>query len=192
MMERLTDRTADGIAYVKSETGNEGVGAFTTQRRLPELISRLAAYEDTGLRPEQVRTLQQDITSDIFLADEYYDALEELTDGYYIRKVVVDPSAASFMACIHRHGRFSVWDADNSVLDGIRVTSSLLSAGMVKIHESCADAIREFGLYRWDEKAGKDQVIKENDHAMDDIRYFCYTILAHEYRWDTWERKGGA
>ena len=124
--------------------------------------------------------------------EEYYKALEELTDGYYIRKVVVDPSAASFMTCIHRHGRFSVWDADNDVLDGIRVVSSLLSAGMLLIHESCEDSIREFGLYRWDEKDQTDKVIKENDHAMDDIRYFCYTILAHEYRWDTWERKGGA
>lgn len=43
--------------------------------------------------------------------------------------------------------------------------------------ENCKDAIREFSLYRWDEKAGKDAVIKENDHAMDDIRYFCYIVL---------------
>ncbi len=56
-MKRLTDRTAYGLAYVKSETGVEGIGAATTQRRLPELISRLAAYEDTGLEPEEVAVL---------------------------------------------------------------------------------------------------------------------------------------
>ena len=74
------------------------------------------------------------------------------------------------------------------MLDGIRVTSSLLSAGMIQIHESCKDSIREFGLYRWDEKKHSDTVLKENDHAMDDIRYFCYTILAREFRWVEWKR----
>lgn len=52
-MNRLTNRLSDGTAYVVSETGTEGVGAITTQRRLPELIARLAQYEDTGLEPEQ-------------------------------------------------------------------------------------------------------------------------------------------
>lgn len=88
--------------------------------------------------------------------EEYYTDLEDLARGYYIRKVIVDPSAASFIECIRRHGNFRVWEADNDVLDGIRVTASLLNAGIVKIHEGCKDAIREFGLYRWDEKKNND------------------------------------
>ena len=59
MMERLTGRMENGASYVRSETGKEGVGHFTTQRRLPELISRLAKYEDTGLTPEQVREMKE-------------------------------------------------------------------------------------------------------------------------------------
>ena len=39
------------------------------------------------------------------------------------------------------------------------------------------DIIREFGLYRWDDNAAKDSPKKENDHAMDDMRYFVSTIL---------------
>ncbi|MBE6723308.1 MAG: PBSX family phage terminase large subunit [Ruminococcaceae bacterium] len=118
--------------------------------------------------------------------EEYYAELEKLTDGYYIRKVIVDPSAASFIECIRRHGKFRVWEADNNVLDGIRVTSSFLHAGMLQFHESCKDTIREFGLYRWDDDKNDDTVIKENDHAMDAMRYFCYTVLAREFRWADW------
>lgn len=118
--------------------------------------------------------------------EEYYTELEKLTAGYYIRAVVIDPSAASFIACIRRHGKFLVRQAINDVNDGIRITSSLLSAGMLLIHESCKDCIREFGLYRWDDTKNQDTVIKENDHAMDDVRYFCNTILAREFRWDNW------
>jgi hypothetical protein len=63
------------------------------------------------------------------------------------------------------------------VLDGIRRTAVYLKNGNIKIHRSCADAIAEFGLYRWDEKATEDRVTKENDHAMDEIRYFCNAIM---------------
>lgn len=118
--------------------------------------------------------------------EEHYEALEELTRGYYIRRVVVDPSAASFIECIRRHGKFYVWEAENSVINGIRVTGTLLNSGMIKIHESCKDTIREFGLYRWDEKKHEDAVIKENDHAMDAMRYFCATVLSREFRWIPW------
>ena len=35
--------------------------------------------------------------------------------------------------------------------------------------------MREFGLYRWN-SGGADAPVKENDHAMDDIRYFVTTV----------------
>lgn len=40
------------------------------------------------------------------------------------------------------------------------------------ICDCCKDCIREFGLYRWDEKAIDDRPLKTDDHAMDDTRYF--------------------
>ena len=68
--------------------------------------------------------------------------------------------------------------AKNPVLPGIRLVSSLIQAGVVKISESCQNALREFSLYTWEE--GQDAPRKENDHAMDDIRYFCATILGRD------------
>ena len=120
--------------------------------------------------------------------EEHYAALEELTRGYYIRYVVVDPSAASFIECIRRHGKYQVRHAENDVINGIRVTADLLNSGKVMIHEGCKDALMEFRTYRWDEKASEDKPIKDKDHAMDDIRYFCSTVLAREYRWADWRR----
>lgn len=113
--------------------------------------------------------------------EEYCDEIQALADGYPVTKVIVDPSAASFITALKRRG-FRVQQADNAVLDGIRRTSVFLKNGTIKIHRSCADSIREFGLYRWDEKAASDAVVKENDHAMDDIRYFCNTIMRKKAR----------
>ena len=120
--------------------------------------------------------------------EEHYSELERLVKGYYIQSVIVDPSAASFIETIRRHGRFVVILANNDVINGIRCVGSLLQAGLIKIHESCADSRREFGLYAWDEKSSEDRVLKEFDHAMDDIRYFCYTIFAQEVRWADWSQ----
>lgn len=112
--------------------------------------------------------------------EEYYSELESLAGNLPINYVVVDPSAASFITTIRRHGRFSVRKAKNDVLDGIRLTAAMLKAGVIKIGAGCKDAIREFGLYRWDDKGEVDKPIKENDHAMDDIRYFCSTVMRRD------------
>ncbi|MDE5884880.1 MAG: PBSX family phage terminase large subunit [Oscillospiraceae bacterium] len=109
--------------------------------------------------------------------EEYYAALEQLANDSRIQHVIIDPSAASFITTIKRHGKFSVRQARNDVLNGIRTTMNFLERDKLFFCDCCRDSIREFGLYRWDEKSEKDTVIKENDHAMDDIRYFCYTVL---------------
>ena len=112
--------------------------------------------------------------------EEYYSELEKFAGDLSIKSVIVDPSAASFIECIRRHGKFRVKKADNDVIPGIITTARYLQVGTIKIHRCCKDAIREFGLYRWDESSTEDRPIKENDHAMDDIRYFVMTILRHK------------
>lgn len=114
--------------------------------------------------------------------EEYYRAIEQLAGDRDIRHIVVDPSAASFIACIRSHKRFSVRKAKNDVMYGIRLTSMMLQAGVIKIGSGCKDAIREFGLYRWDDKGEVDKPVKENDHAMDDIRYFCATVMRRNHQ----------
>lgn len=112
--------------------------------------------------------------------EEYYTALENLAGPLPIRGVIVDPSAASMIACIRNHGRFLVFPADNAVLDGIRVTANALQSGKIKICESCENTVREFDEYVWDEKAagrGEDKPLKINDHAMDAMRYFCMEVF---------------
>ena len=108
--------------------------------------------------------------------EEYADALEALAAGREIRAVIADPSAASFMEVLRRRG-WRVRKAENDVLSGIRTTARLLRTGRIVICRTCTDAIREFGLYRWEDRdRGTDRVRKENDHAMDDIRYFAATV----------------
>ena len=109
--------------------------------------------------------------------EEHYTALENLAGDYNINRVIVDPSAASFIECIRRHGKFRVVKANNDVVTGIRHVSTLLKQNKLMFNESCRDIIREFSLYRWSEKAVSDTPVKENDHAMDDMRYFVMNAV---------------
>lgn len=118
--------------------------------------------------------------------EEYYSELEKLAGDRYIERVVIDPSASSFIETIKRHKRFRVFHANNEVVSGIRNVATALNKGMLQILPECKDSITEFGLYSWNDKSVQDEPIKENDHAMDEIRYFVRTILRREFKWIDW------
>lgn len=110
---------------------------------------------------------------------EFGDALDEWLDGTTIRALIVDPSAASFIAELRKRG-FKVLKADNDVLDGIRIVGTKLNQDRILFADSCRNTIAEFNSYIWDEKAaayGEDRPVKQHDHAMDACRYFVFTIL---------------
>lgn len=109
--------------------------------------------------------------------EEYYAALRTLAGSRPIRGVVVDPSAASFLTCIRRHGDYTAIPAKNDVIAGIRAVQEMLRSKTLFISPVCKDTLREFSLYAWDLSAGADRVKKEFDHAMDDLRYFVATVL---------------
>ena len=108
---------------------------------------------------------------------EYYDDLFEFSKGKKISNIIIDPSSASFKAEIRKHGYFSCINAKNDVLDGIRLTASGIKSGKIYIQKDCKNTIAEFGAYSWDDKSTEDKVIKENDHAMDAMRYMVHTVL---------------
>lgn len=108
--------------------------------------------------------------------EEHYEAIKNLAGNREIKCVVADPSAASFITLMRRDGRFPVIPAENSVTNGIRVVSSMLKTGRIKICRCCRSSIKEFGLYSWNDDVSRDTPLKENDHAMDDIRYFAVTV----------------
>lgn len=166
------DLPRDGLWYISCDYGTMNPFSAGLWCLQPDKAVRVAEYYYNGRERRQQKT-----------DEEYYAEIEKLAGDRAIQDVIVDPSAASFIEVIRRHGRYRVRKANNSVLDGIRHTARLLSAGRIQIGADCKDIIKEFGAYAWDEKAGTDEVIKENDHAMDDMRYFCMTVLCGAYRW---------
>jgi PBSX family phage terminase large subunit len=91
--------------------------------------------------------------------------------------LVVDPSAASFIRQLYADG-LNPYPADNAVLDGIRLVSSLLATDRLKIARTCTGLRDEFGGYSWDDRAallGEDKPVKVDDHSLDSLRYAAKT-----------------
>ncbi len=105
--------------------------------------------------------------------EEYVDDMQKFM-GENQCTIIVDPSAASFIAALRRRGLY-VLAADNDVLDGIRKTSSLIKQRRLLINANCSPLLGEMGTYLWDKKNGpngEDRVVKERDHGPDALRYF--------------------
>lgn len=167
--DNITDETPEnGEYYISIDYGTLNPFSAGLWCVLGDKAVRIKEYYYSGRTTNIQRT-----------DEEYCDDIVELAKGYNVRQLIIDPSAASFITAIHKRG-FSVRKANNDVLDGIRRTAVYLKNGNIKIHRCCTNSIAEFGLYRWDDKSTEDRVIKENDHAMDDIRYFCNTIMKNK------------
>lgn len=107
---------------------------------------------------------------------EHYHALCQLAGALEISAVIIDPSAASFIETVKRGKRFPVVVADYGLKDGIDYVTRALLSGRVIICDTCKNAQREFKRYHYD---GAGRVVKSDDHAMDDIRYFTSYLLKH-------------
>ena len=109
--------------------------------------------------------------------EEYADDMVTFLDGRSAT-IIVDPSAASFIAALRRRGLYVI-SADNEVLAGIRRTATLIKRRELLVHDSCEGLLDELGTYCWDTKAGpagEDRVIKDHDHGPDAVRYYVNSM----------------
>lgn len=121
-------------------------------------------------------------------AAQYAEELERFLEGDHDVQIIVDPSAEAFILELKNRG-YWVKDADNSVLEGIRMTSILIAKGAIKVDTSCKMFRKEIETYVWDSKAaerGEEKPVKANDHAMDALRYLVKT-KTKRYRLDKLE-----
>ena len=103
---------------------------------------------------------------------EYADDLE-IFMGKKQCPLIIDPSAASFIAECQRRGWYVI-PADNEVEDGIRRTGALIKKREILVCSECECILDEFGTYVWDDKAalrGEEKPIKQSDHSLDALRY---------------------
>lgn len=133
------------------------------------------------IRKEYYYDSRKDMTRVSKTNSEYADDFERFVDYDHGITVIIDPSALSFKAELRVRG-YSVKDARNDVLDGIRLTAAFIKKRRLKIcRGKCPNFEREIESYVWSNKAlehGEEAPVKENDHAMDAMRYLIKTVAS--------------
>ena len=123
-------------------------------------------------------------------SDQQYVAdFFDFNEGQRYKSIAIDPSAKSFITAARQSG-IKVSQADNDVQTGIKLVYTMLHNGLIKINaDRCPNLMKELGTYMWDAKKadtlGKEQPIKQNDHACDALRYLVKTFIREReiYPW---------
>lgn len=182
---------AEGVIYDMFDDDN----IYLDEERNRDIYYRKYISIDYGTTNPMVFLETYDDGRNFWVEREYYyDSRavgKQKTDAEYIKDfdefcgerkpdyVIIDPSAASFKLELRNHG-YRVKEANNDVLYGIRLVSSLFGSKRLKINRNCKNTISELRSYVWDEKArlqGIEKPVKEFDHGADSIRYLIATVL---------------
>lgn len=178
------------------------------QGPVPEFIQYWIVSIDSGTtNPTAALLVGEDYEQRAFVIGEYYQDSRKtgsMTDAEHVRelqawlmrcedlklgasrpgRVLIDPAAAHMYQALRRSG-LPAFGADNTVVDGIRLIASMLTARRLWIMPHCENLRREGSSYVWDERAqdkGEDAPVKHNDHTCDALRY-----VAND-RSNTWNR----
>lgn len=172
-------RKSEGLVY------KEFIRAVHTFEELPqvEFVSTFGGHDFGTTNPCASITIKKDRNARYWVTDEFYKTgLTDAQQADYITALkweacYPDPESASGILELKNRGinvREVVKNKD-SVRNGINTVRELLLSGRLKIHKSCENLIWEFETYAYpDRKANhneEEKPIKENDHALDALRY---------------------
>lgn len=118
------------------------------------------------------------------LVSELAEDITAFLEPYHVKAIYIDPSAAALRAELHRRGIHTT-DANNDVVEGIQVMTSMVRDGKCLVMDRCKNLIREIEGYSWDPKSaerGEDKPIKKDDHCIDALRYALATHKVPTYQ----------
>lgn len=183
--EYLADfRKTEGLVYkefsrMKHLFGDEEL----KQLRSVEIIAGI----DFGFtNPTAVITIKKDYDNTYWVTDEWYkrnktdQEVAEYVASCGFNKVFPDPESPSAIKELVNRGinvREVIKNKD-SIKNGIDKVRELFKNNKLKVHKRCENLILELETYSYPEKRSdhneEENPIKENDHALDALRYALY------------------
>ncbi|PRB01763.1 PBSX family phage terminase large subunit [Microbacterium sp. MYb64] len=136
------------------------------------------------LRIESDGTAQRQSPSQQAKAIADWLKINHLPEGFLRPEILAaDPAALAYRQELRESQGIDTVPADNSVLYGIGLVTSLLARGLLLITDRCWGVIKEMPDYVWDPKKaekGDDAPIKAKDDSLDMLRY---VITSTEGEW---------
>jgi PBSX family phage terminase large subunit len=175
-------RKTEGLVYKEFERGRH-VFRGDYKDHMKGQAKIIGGLDFGFTNPAAALTIRKDTDGKYFVTEEWYK--RGYTDAQiadYVKALgwnvcYPDPESASGCAELHRRGvniRDVIKNKD-SVRNGINAVRELFKSNRLFIHESCRNLIWELETYTYPEKKPdhneEENPIKENDHALDALRY---------------------
>ncbi len=180
--EYLADfRRTEGLVYKEFDRERHIYGS--TERLLYVPIERLVGVDWGYTNPSTVLLIEKDTDHKYWVKEEYYKTqktTEEIVE--YARalggnKYYPDPAEPDRNEMLRRSG-CNIREVSKDIEAGIQSVRELFKANRLFIHESCQNLIFELETYHYPEKKSDknepELPVKENDHALDAMRYVLY------------------
>jgi phage terminase large subunit len=177
--------TAEGAIYDMFDTS-----IHVLERPDTEMVSWGLGMDEGYTNPAVILLIGTDTDGRLHIAKEYYETgklqedvvvqAERWSHTYDCERSAVDSAAAGLIADLRNHG-INASPHKGRVLDGIQRVQNLLAVAgdgrpRLTVDPACVNTINEFESYVW--KEGKDEPVKESDHALDALRYYVVSNRA--------------
>jgi PBSX family phage terminase large subunit len=172
-------RKTEGLVYKEFDrqrhlfTNREGISA----------TSYFAGVDFGFTNPAAVISIKKDRDNKYYVVQEFYktnktdEEIAEYVAAQGFNYVYPDPEAPAAIEVLRRKGANirEVTKGKDSVKNGINRIRELFKQGRLLIHSSCENLIWELETYSYPDKKDlhneEEAPIKENDHALDALRY---------------------
>jgi PBSX family phage terminase large subunit len=146
-------------------------------------VDRMAGIDWGWTNPASSHLVEKDTDRHYWISNEFYKTgktTEEIIEhvrSLRTTKVYADPAEPDRNDMARKLG-LNVREVSKDIEAGINAVRELLKQNRLHIHSSCVHLINEFETYSYPEKKPdhneNETPIKENDHALDEIRYVLY------------------
>ena len=169
-------RTMEGLVYKEFKRARHIIDPMEMPLDFKEFIVGV----DFGYtHPCAVISIRRDAMDNYYITDEFYERgktepeIVEYVAALGANKVYPDPEAAASVESLRRKGVNvrEVLKGKGSVKNGIDKVRELFKADKLKISSKCKNLIWEIETYAYDDEKNDDNPIKENDDAVDAMRY---------------------
>lgn len=196
-------RKMEGLVYKEFDREKHVFDIEIFEKNLPQgfLWNELIIGGDYGFtNPSAVLQIYRSSSDDFYIWDEMYERgktdteVNEYVAALNANRVYMDSAAASAVADLKKRINTvrEVVKGKDSIKNGIDTVRELFKAGKLHIASRCVNTIAELETYSYpDRKDGHNEnedPIKENDHAMDAMRYALMmaskshaNAVAHQY-----------
>lgn len=171
-------RKTEGLVYKEFDRSRHLIDGF--EGEVKEIICGI----DFGYTNEAaVLKILVDKDNNYYVEDEWYktkqttEVIAEVAKGYRPNKVYPDPAEPDRIEILRKQG-LNCREVSKDIVAGIDAVRELFKQGRLFVNKNCLNLIWELETYSYPDKRPdrneEEKPIKENDHALDALRYALY------------------